>query len=154
MIDHGRYPGRRGGKGVPARSCSDDDSGSGYARAPNRPASACRSAAARTDRRLPPPGAPPQPPARAGESPSLGIGRSQVLRRYPRLDQHHLLAVVDRVHRRDAHGLRNFANYRLRLLLACGVAWQNATTAQIRTRNPRLSGVEPVLHRFWDVWWA
>jgi transposase len=40
--------------------------------------------------------------------------------------------------RRDAHGFRNFDNYRLRLLLACGVAWHTSRTAQIRTRNPRL----------------
>ncbi len=33
---------------------------------------------------------------------------------------------------------RNFANYRLRLLLACGVDWHTAPTPRIRNRRPRL----------------
>ena len=41
-------------------------------------------------------------------------------------------------HRRDAHGFRNFHNYRLRLLLTCGLDWQDERTARIRTRRPRL----------------
>jgi transposase len=41
-------------------------------------------------------------------------------------------------HRRDAHGFRNFANYRLRLLLTCGLHWHTERTTQIRTRRPRL----------------
>ncbi len=41
-------------------------------------------------------------------------------------------------HRRDAHGFRNFANYRLRLLLACGLNWHSERTARIRTRRPRI----------------
>ena len=41
-------------------------------------------------------------------------------------------------HRRDAHGFRNFANYRLRLLLTCGLDWHTERTARIRTRRPRL----------------
>ena len=41
-------------------------------------------------------------------------------------------------HRRDAHGFRNFSNYRLRLLLACGLNWQTERAARIRTRHPRL----------------
>lgn len=41
-------------------------------------------------------------------------------------------------HRRDAHGFRNFRNYRLRLLLTCGLDWQDERTARIRTRRPRL----------------
>lgn len=41
--------------------------------------------------------------------------------------------------RRVAHGLRNFENYRLRLLLHSGVEWQTVTTARIRGRQPRLT---------------
>jgi transposase len=40
--------------------------------------------------------------------------------------------------KRVGHGFRNFANYRLRLLLHCGVAWQTHRTAQVRGRSPRL----------------
>ena len=40
--------------------------------------------------------------------------------------------------RRIGHGYRNFANYRLRLLLHCGVDWQTPTTPRIRNRRPRL----------------
>ena len=41
---------------------------------------------------------------------------------------------------RIAHGFRNFDNYRLRLLLACGnVKWQTHPTARIRGRAPRLA---------------
>jgi transposase len=40
--------------------------------------------------------------------------------------------------RRIGHGFRNFANYRLRLLLRCGVKWQTPPTARIRGRQPRL----------------
>jgi hypothetical protein len=40
--------------------------------------------------------------------------------------------------RRIGHGFRNFANYRLRLLLRCGVQWQTQRTARIRGRQPRL----------------
>jgi transposase len=40
-------------------------------------------------------------------------------------------------HRRDAHGFRNFHNYNLRLLLACGRDWHNERTPRIRTRRPR-----------------
>lgn len=38
---------------------------------------------------------------------------------------------------RNAHGFRNFANYRLRLLLHCGVTWQSDLTPRIRSRRPR-----------------
>jgi hypothetical protein len=34
------------------------------------------------------------------------------------------------------HGFRNFANYRLRLLLHCGVTWQTHRTASLRSRAP------------------
>jgi transposase len=40
--------------------------------------------------------------------------------------------------KRVGHGFRNFANYRLRLLLHCGVAWQTHRTASLRGRGPRL----------------
>ena len=40
--------------------------------------------------------------------------------------------------RRDAHGFRNFRNYRLRLLLSYGITWKTPSTAQIRTGSPRL----------------
>src|SRR5581483_2003538 len=41
--------------------------------------------------------------------------------------------------RRIGHGFRNFDNYRLRLLLRCGVEWQTPLTARIRGRQPRSS---------------
>jgi transposase len=40
--------------------------------------------------------------------------------------------------KRVGHGFRNFANYRLRLLLHCGVRWQTHRTARLRSRYPRL----------------
>jgi transposase len=40
--------------------------------------------------------------------------------------------------KRVGHGFRNFANYRLRLLLHCGVRWQTHQTARLRGRSPRL----------------
>jgi transposase len=40
--------------------------------------------------------------------------------------------------RRIGHGMRNFENYRLRLLLHSGVEWQAPSTARIRGRHPRL----------------
>lgn len=40
--------------------------------------------------------------------------------------------------RRVGHGYRNFANYRLRLLRHCGVAWQDPPTTRIRGRQPRI----------------
>ena len=40
--------------------------------------------------------------------------------------------------RRVAHGMRNFENYRLRLLLHSGVQWNTRPTARIRGRSPRL----------------
>jgi transposase len=40
--------------------------------------------------------------------------------------------------KRVGHGFRNFANYRLRLLLHCGVSWQTHRTARLRDRSPRL----------------
>jgi transposase len=40
--------------------------------------------------------------------------------------------------RRDAHGFRNIANYRLRLLLTHGGLWNTHPEPRIRTRHPRL----------------
>jgi len=40
--------------------------------------------------------------------------------------------------KRVGHGFRNFSNYRLRLLLYCGVTWQTHWTARLRSRSPRL----------------
>jgi transposase len=40
---------------------------------------------------------------------------------------------------RVAHGFRNLENYRLRLLLHCGVRWQTPTATRIRGRSPRLA---------------
>jgi transposase len=40
--------------------------------------------------------------------------------------------------KRVGHGFRNFDNYRLRLLLHCGVRWQTHQTARLRGRSPRL----------------
>ena len=40
---------------------------------------------------------------------------------------------------RVAHGFRNLENYRLRLLLHCGVRWQTPAATRIRGRAPRLA---------------
>jgi len=40
--------------------------------------------------------------------------------------------------KRVGHGFRNFANYRLRLLLHCGIRWQTPRTARLRGCSPRL----------------
>ncbi len=39
---------------------------------------------------------------------------------------------------RVAHGFRSFDNYRLRVLLHCGVEWHTPAAARIRGRSPRL----------------
>lgn len=39
---------------------------------------------------------------------------------------------------RVAHGFRSFKNFRLRVLLHCGVEWEDAPAARIRGRSPRL----------------
>ncbi len=41
--------------------------------------------------------------------------------------------------KRVGHGFRNFAHYRLRLLLHCGVDWQTPAVTPIRGRLPRLA---------------
>jgi transposase len=40
---------------------------------------------------------------------------------------------------RGGHGFRNFRNYRLRLLLHCGITWQHHTPTPLRGRLPRLA---------------
>jgi transposase len=40
--------------------------------------------------------------------------------------------------KRTGHGFRNFENYRLRLLLHCGVDWQTQQPTRLRGRLPRL----------------
>jgi transposase len=45
--------------------------------------------------------------------------------------------------KRVGHGFRNFANYRLRLLLYCGVRWHTHRTARLRGRSPRPVAHEP-----------
>jgi transposase len=40
--------------------------------------------------------------------------------------------------KRVGHGFRNFTNYRLRLLLHCGIRWQTHRTVRLRGRHPRL----------------
>ena len=40
---------------------------------------------------------------------------------------------------RVGHGFRNFDNYRLRLLLHCGITWQHHTPTPLRGRLPRLA---------------
>jgi hypothetical protein len=47
-------------------------------------------------------------------------------------------ALIKKV-KRVGHGYRNFNNYRLRLLLHCGVDWQTPQPARIRGRLPRLA---------------
>lgn len=41
--------------------------------------------------------------------------------------------------KRSGHGFRNFDNYRLRLLLHCGVTWNDHQPAPLRGRLPRLA---------------
>ena len=41
--------------------------------------------------------------------------------------------------KRVGHGFRNFANYRLPLLLHCGVSWHTHRTARLRGRSPHLA---------------
>jgi transposase len=45
--------------------------------------------------------------------------------------------------KRVGHGFRNFSNYRLRLLLHCGVMWQTHRTTRLRGRSPRLAAQSP-----------
>jgi transposase len=45
--------------------------------------------------------------------------------------------------KRVGHGFRNFVNYRLRLLLHCGVRWQTHRTVRLRGRVPHLWASSP-----------
>jgi transposase len=49
--------------------------------------------------------------------------------------------------KRVGHGFRNFANYRLRLLLHCGVSWPTHPTARLRGRSPHLAAESPYTKR-------
>jgi hypothetical protein len=40
--------------------------------------------------------------------------------------------------KRVGHGFRNFANYRLRLPLRCGITWQTQRTTRLLGRSPYL----------------
>jgi hypothetical protein len=53
---------------------------------------------------------------------------------------------------RVGHGFRNFANYRLRLLLHRGVRWQTHPTARLRARSPwELTGLTSRAIGAWAV---
>ena len=41
--------------------------------------------------------------------------------------------------KRVGHGFRNFENYRLRLLLHCGITWHHQTPTPLRGRLPRFA---------------
>ena len=41
--------------------------------------------------------------------------------------------------KRVGHGFRNLDNYRLRLLLHCGVTWHTAYPTPLRAQSPRLA---------------
>jgi len=43
--------------------------------------------------------------------------------------------IIEKI-RRIGHGYRNFANYRRRLLLGCGITWTTVPTRRIRGRKP------------------
>jgi len=45
--------------------------------------------------------------------------------------------------KRVGHGFRNFENYRLRLLLHCGIDWHTQQPTRIRGRATTLGCVEP-----------
>lgn len=49
--------------------------------------------------------------------------------------------------KRVGRGFTNFDNYRLRLLLRCGVDWQDQPTARLREAITTLGGVEPLMLR-------
>jgi transposase len=48
-------------------------------------------------------------------------------------------ALIKKIKRVGGHGFRNFDNYRLRLLLHCGVDWNTQQPTRIRGRLPRLA---------------
>jgi hypothetical protein len=49
--------------------------------------------------------------------------------------------------KRIGHGYRNFVNYRLRLLLHCGVDWHTPEPARLRSRLPRLAAYSRIRSR-------
>jgi hypothetical protein len=54
--------------------------------------------------------------------------------------------------KRVGHGFRNFGNYRLRLLLHCGVRWQTSPDREIARPRSTLGGVEPQIQHRWRSW--
>ena len=47
--------------------------------------------------------------------------------------------LIKKSFKRAGHGFRNFDNYRLRLLLYCGVDWHTQEPTRLRGRLPRLA---------------
>jgi hypothetical protein len=47
--------------------------------------------------------------------------------------------LIKKTLRGGGHGFRSFRNYRLRLLLHCGITWQHHTPTPLRGRLPRLA---------------
>jgi transposase len=70
---------------------------------------------------------------RAWEAEVLAFHRTEGCSNGPTEAVNLLLKKVKRV----GHGFRNFDNYRLRLLLHCGVTWRTPQTAKLRGRSPQ-----------------
>lgn len=60
-----------------------------------------------------------------------------LLRHRPHHQRTHRSVLIEKI-RRVGHGYRNWHNYRLRLLLHCGIEWPTLFTPRIRRRHPRL----------------
>jgi hypothetical protein len=54
--------------------------------------------------------------------------------------------------KRVGHGFRNFANYRLRLLLHCGVRWQTPPDRETARALSTFGGVAPVISALQASW--
>ena len=74
----------------------------------------------------------PSPPGGLNSWPTLNTGR---ISNGPTEAVNLLIKKILRV----GHGFRNFHNYRLRLLLHCGITWQHHTPTPLRGRLPRLA---------------
>jgi transposase len=70
----------------------------------------------------------------AWEAEILGYHRTQMASNGPTEAVNLLVETV----RRTGFGFRNFDNYRLRLLLSCGIKWHTPVPARIRGHKPRL----------------
>jgi hypothetical protein len=82
-----------------------------------------------------------------------GLARQRTPRAvYVAVDTSAARAAVERFYRwaddvqgkRVGHGFRNFANYRLRLLLHCGITWQSQWDRKTASASPTLDGIQPV----------